>query len=119
MQFSVDKKSLKFIITLEPCIDVDKLGSLQFWNVLFLNHKSLFHINKTDSLVKPQVASWRLLLIGAIYQHTPVNSDKYMLFSLFLITTIYNDEEYIFKFTYKGRRMKRECGHLGIVSVIQ
>lgn len=80
------------VVTLEAHIAENKLSSLQFWDVQSLEHEGLFQANQADFLVKPQVAPWRLLLIGTIYHHTPANSDKCMLFSLFLITTICNEE---------------------------
>ena len=87
-----------------------------FTDVQSLEHEDSFEANKADFVVKPRVAPWRLLLIGTIYQHTPASSDKYMLFSLFLITTICNEGGCVSECTYKGSLGKRKVGVWGVVS---
>ena len=92
---------------------MEKLSSSHFWDVQSLEHKDLFQANKADFMVKPQVAPWRLRLIGTIYQHTPANSDKYMLFSLFLITTICNEERMYLWIYIQGQSGREETGEFG------
>lgn len=91
----------------------DKLTLLQFWAVQSLEREDLFLANKADFVVKPRVAPWRLLLIGTIYQHSPANSDKYMLFSLFLITAICNEERTYLWIYIQGQLGKEETGEFG------
>lgn len=84
-----------------------------------LNTRTCSRQCKSDFVAKPQVAPWRLLLIGTIYQHTPANSDKYMLFSLFLITTICNEARLYYEFTYKCSLGRRKRGSLWRRSVME